>query len=122
MKMHSQGIKKVLMELTGLRIATIFTPGNTADNVIGLELLKIVKQLGFRPKYVLGDAGYDDFKIYEFVIFELESKPLIKMNLRNTVAQSFTVETESGKLKTSPLGIPFCNANHEMKFVDSDDE
>ncbi len=108
--------------LTGLRMATIFTPGNTSDNVIGLELLKIVKQLGFRPKYVLGDAGYDDFKIYGFVIFELESKPLIKMNLRNTVAKSFTVETKSGKLKTSPLGIPFCNANHEMKFVNSDDE
>ncbi len=108
--------------LSGLRIATIFTSGNASDNIIGLELLKIVKQLGFRPKYTLADAGYDDSEIYKFAIFELESKPLIKMNLRNTVARSFTVETENGKLKTSPLGTPFCNANHEMKFVCSDDE
>jgi IS5 family transposase len=108
--------------LSGLRIATIFTAGNASDNIIGLELLKIVKQFGFRPKYVLGDSGYDDCKIYNFIIFELKSKPVIKWNPRNTVAMSFTVETENGKIKTSPIGTPFCNANHKMKFVYVDDE
>lgn len=108
--------------LSGLRIATIFTPGNASDNTIGLELLKLVKQRGFRPKYVLADSGYDDIKIYEFIIHELESKPFIKMNLRNTVARSFTYEACTGKMKTSPLGTPFCNANHLMKFVASDNE
>ncbi len=108
--------------LSGLRIATIYTPGNISDNVIGLELLKIVKQFGFKPKYVLGDSGYDDVKIYEFTIYELESKPIIKLNLRNTVAKSFTYETEHGKLRTSPYGIPFCSANQMMKFVASDNE
>ena len=108
--------------LSGLRIATIFTSGNVSDNIIGLELLKVVKQLGFRPKYVLGDSGYDDSKIYKFVVFDLGSKPVIKWNPRNTVAMSFTVETENGKIKTSPLGTPFCSANHKMKFVHADDE
>lgn len=108
--------------LSGLRIATIFTSGNVSDNTIGLELLKLVKQRGFRPKYVLADSGYDDIKIYEFIIYELESKPFIKMNLRNTVARSFTYETCTGKMKTSPLGTPFCNANHMMKFVAYDNE
>jgi|GEM_PF-4026472 len=46
--------------LSGLGIATIFTSGNASDNVIGLELLKLVKQLGFMPKYVLADSGYDE--------------------------------------------------------------
>lgn len=108
--------------LSGLRIATIFTPGNASDNTIGLELLKLVKQLGFRPKYVLADSGYDDIKIYDFILFGLESKPFIKMNLRNTVAKSFTYETLNGKMKTSPLGTPFCGANHLMKYVASDNE
>jgi IS5 family transposase len=108
--------------LSGLRIATIFTSGNVSDNIIGLELLKIVKKLGFRPKYVLGDPGYDDFKIYKFVVFDLGSKPVIKWNPRNTVAMSFTVKTESGKIKVSPQGTPFCSANHKMKFFHTDDE
>lgn len=108
--------------LSGLRIATIFTSGNASDNVIGLELLKLVKQLGFKPKYVIADSGYDDIKIYEFIIFELESIPIIKLNLRNTVAKSFTYETENGKIKTSPIGTPFCSANHMMKFAASDNE
>ncbi len=51
-----------------MRIAAIFTSGNTSDNVIGLEVLKLVKQPGFRQKYVLADSGYDDIKIYEFMI------------------------------------------------------
>lgn len=85
--------------LSGLRIATIFTPGNVSDNTIGLELLKLVKQRGFRPKYVLADSGYDDIKIYEFIIHELESRPYIKLNLRNTVAKSFTYELENGRIK-----------------------
>lgn len=108
--------------LSGLRIATIFTPGNASDNTIGLELLKVVKQLGFRPKYVLADSGYDDIKIYEFIIYELESIPIIKLNLRNTFAKSFTYETGNGKIKTSPIGTPFCSANHMMKFAASDNE
>lgn len=108
--------------LSGLRIATIFTSGNASDNVIGLELLKLVKQLGFIPKYVLADSGYDDIKIYEFIIYKLESIPIIKLNLRNTVAKSFTYETENGKIKTSPLGTPFCSAHHMMKFAASDNE
>jgi hypothetical protein len=108
--------------LSGLRIATIFTSGNASDNVIGLELLKLVKQLGFRPKYILADSGYDDIKIYEFIIYELESLPIIKLNLRNTAAKSFTYETENGKIKTSPPGTPFCSANHTMKFAASDSE
>jgi hypothetical protein len=108
--------------LSGLRIATIFTSGNASDNVIGLELLKLVKQLGFMPKYILADSGYDDIKIYEFIIYKLESIPIIKLNLRNTVAKSFTYETENGKIKTSPLGTPFCSAHHMMKFAASDNE
>jgi len=108
--------------LSGLRIATIFTSGNVSDNVIGLELLKLVKQLGFKPKYVLADSGYDDGKIYRFIVYELESRPFIKLNFRNTVAKSFTYEKENGKIKTTPLGTPFCNANHRMKIVASDNE
>lgn len=108
--------------LSGLRIATIFTPGNIPDNIIGLKLLKIVKKFGFKPKYVLADAGYDDSKIYEFIIFDLESQPIISWNRQNTVAKSFTIETQNGKIKTSAIGTPFCSANHKMKFSHADDE
>lgn len=31
--------------LSGLRIATIFKAGNVSDNIIGLELLKVVKHI-----------------------------------------------------------------------------
>lgn len=106
---------------TGLRIATLFTPGNVTDSAIGLELLQRIHKLGLKPLYILADAGYDDAKIYDYIFNILGSLAIIKINPRNTIAEFFTIQTrENERLRISVLGTPLCKAGHRMQYIGVD--
>ena len=68
---------------TKFPIALCLTNGNASDNTLAIPLLKKAKKWLIRHGYVVADKGYDDFKIVDFIVKELESKagiPIRKVN------------------------------------------
>jgi len=102
---------------SGLRAWVISSPANTADSTAGKDLLKVAKDIGFKPDYTLGDPAYDAMGIYNQII-DMGSKPIIKMNERNTVAETF----DANGIKVNREGVPICKANHEMKLDEIRDD
>lgn len=102
---------------SGLRAWVIPSAANVSDNIAGKDLLKMARDIGFHPDYTLADPGYDAKDIYDLVL-EMGSKPIIKMNERNTIAETF----DAHGIKVNREGVPICKANHEMKLEEIGDD
>jgi hypothetical protein len=102
---------------SGLRAWVIPSSAAISDSSAGKDLLRIAKGIGFKPKYTLADPAYDVVDIYK-LIREMGSKPIIKMNERNTIAETFN---EKG-VKVNREGTPICKANHEMRLKSIEDD
>lgn len=59
---------------TKFPLALCLTNGNAADNTLAIPLLKKAKKWLKTHGYVVADKGYDDFKIVDWIVKELESK------------------------------------------------
>lgn len=59
---------------TKFPIALCITNGNASDNTLAIPLLKQAKKWLKKNGYVVADKGYDDGKIVNWVVKELESK------------------------------------------------
>lgn len=102
---------------SGLRAWVIPSSANVADNTAGKNLLKVAKDIGFHPCYTLADPSYDAGDIYDH-IRDMGSKPIIKMNERNTIAETFDAQG----IKVNREGVAMCKANHEMKLEEIGDD
>lgn len=68
---------------TKFPIALCITNGNASDNTLAIPLLKKAKKWLKKHGYVVADKGYDDGKIVNWIVKELESKagiPIKKVN------------------------------------------
>lgn len=59
---------------TKFPIALCLTNGNASDNTLAIPLLKKAKKWLKKAGYVLADKGYDDGKIVDWIVKELQSK------------------------------------------------
>lgn len=59
---------------TKFPLALCLTNGNASDNTLAIPLLKKAKKWLKKHGYVVADKGYDDFKIVDWIVKELESK------------------------------------------------
>lgn len=68
---------------TKFPIALCITNGNASDNTLAIPLLKKAKKWLKKHGYVVADKGYDDGKIVNWIVKELESKAGIPIKKTN---------------------------------------
>lgn len=98
----------VLLSVEGIPLVEVTLPNNRTDGKVAKALLKkLVRVYGQKKgRIFLGDAGYDDRELYEFIIEKLKSEPFIPLNRRH----------QKPDKAIGPHGLPLCSANLEMKF------
>lgn len=72
---------------TGFPIALIITNGLAADCTLAIPLLKKAKHYLKSCGYVLGDKGYDDGNIIDFIVKELHAKAGIPIRKKSILAK-----------------------------------
>lgn len=97
-----------------LPIAEITKPANVHESKLFIPQLKhIKKEFKFHTKAVIGDSAFDSYNIINFIVKELEAKPVIARNPRRS---------KNPNIKVSSSGNPICIAGFEMtsrgKFYD----
>ena len=99
----------VLVSKEGIPLVEVTRPNNFKDHRVAKALLrKLCKIYGQKKDRIfLGDAGYDERELYNFIRKNLKSEPYIAINPRNRQ-----------KPKTmGPHNRPMCEGNLEMKFA-----
>ena len=99
----------VLVSKEGIPLVEVTRPNNFKDHRVAKTLLrKLCKIYGQKKDRIfLGDAGYDERELYNFIKKNLKSEPYIAINPRN-----------QQKPKTmGPHNRPMCEGNLEMKFA-----
>jgi hypothetical protein len=97
----------VIISKEGIPLLEETLPNNITDQEVAKKLIKKLKRLYKFKKgsFFVADSGYDFKEIYNLIIDKYKSKAFIPINPRNTRnPKSF-----------SKNGIPFCDANIEMK-------
>ena len=99
----------VLLSGEGIPLIEVTLPNNRTDGKVAKALLKkFVRVYGQKKgRIFLGDAGYDDRELYNFIVEKLKAEPFIPLNRRN----------QQPDKTMGPHGLPLCPANLEMKFA-----
>jgi hypothetical protein len=98
----------VLISREGIPLIEITLPNNQTDGKVAKKLLKkLVRVYGQKKgRIFLGDAGYDDRELYNFIVDQLKAEPFIPLNKRN----------QQPEKNLGSHGLPLCQAGLEMKF------
>lgn len=99
----------MLVSKEGIPLVEVTRPNNFKEHRVAKALLrKLCKIYGQKKDRIfLGDAGYDERELYNFIKKNLKSEPYIAINPRNRQ-----------KPKTmGPHNRPMCDGNLEMKFA-----
>lgn len=99
----------VLISREGIPLIEVTLPNNQTDGKVAKKMLKkLVRVYGQKKgRLFIGDAGYDDRKLYNFIVKKLKAEPFIPLNKRN----------EHPRKVLGPHGLPLCQAKLEMKFT-----
>ena len=99
----------VLISREGIPLIEITLPNNQTDGKVAKKLLKkLVRVYGQKKgRIFLGDAGYDDRELYNFIVDQLKAEPFIPLNKRNQQPEKVL----------GTHGLPLCKAGLEMKFA-----
>ena len=99
----------VLLSGEGIPLIEVTLPNNRTDGKVAKALLKkFVRVYGQKKgRIFLGDAGYDDRELYNFIVDKLKAEPFIPLNRRH----------QQPDKTLGPHGLPLCPANLEMKFA-----
>jgi len=98
-------------------IAEFTTPGNVSDNSMGVGLMKEVKKIGVRPKYMILDGAYNDDSIHKYAMTEMKCKVVTRFNKRNEKRTSITFLNDDGrKITITTKGTPICDAGIKMLY------
>lgn len=85
----------------------ITKPANVHDSVMFLPIFKLIQnEFHFSVKAVIADAVYDTSSILNYVVKDLEARPRISRNPRNT--------QNPPNIQFSKSGNPICQAQLEM--------
>lgn len=99
----------VLLSGEGVPLIEVTLPNNRTDSKVAKALLKkFVRVYGQKKgRIFLGDVGYDDRELYNFIVDQLKAEPFIPLNRRH----------QQPDKTLGPHGLPLCPANLEMKFA-----
>ena len=98
----------VLISREGIPLIEATLPNNQTDGQVAKQLLKkLVRIYGQKKGRVfIGDAGYDDRELYNFIVEQLKAEPFIPLNKRNQQPE-----------KTLGIhNLPLCEGKLEMRF------
>lgn len=97
----------VLISREGIPLVEVTLPNNRTDGKVAKSLLKkLVRVYGQKQgRIFIGDSGYDDRELYDFIVEKLKSEPFIPLNERNKQPEK----------QLGPHGLPLCGAGLEMK-------
>lgn len=97
----------VIISKEGIPLVEVTLPNNHTDAKVAKKLIRKLKRVfGFKKgaKFI-GDAGYDEKDLYDFIVEQIKCKAFIPVNPRN--------KQENKTL--GPHGAPICEAGIEMK-------
>lgn len=99
----------VLISREGIPLVELTLPNNRTDGKVAKALLKkLILVYGQKKNRIfIGDSGYDDRDLYDFIAEKLKSEPFIPINQRNTQPDK----------TLGSHGLPLCEAGLEMKFT-----
>ncbi len=99
----------VLISKEGIPLIEITLPNNQTDDKVAKKLLKkLVRIYGQKKgRLFIGDAGYDNRELYDFIVKQLKGEAFIPLNKRNQQPDKVL----------GPHGLPQCKAGLEMKSV-----
>lgn len=99
----------VLLSSEGIPLIEVTLPNNRTDGKVAKMLLKkFVRVYGQKKgRTFLGDAGYDDRELYNFIVETMKAEPFIPLNPRGRKPDK----------TMGPHGLPLCAAGLEMKFA-----
>ena len=102
---------------SGLAVASLTSAGDTSDGRMGLELLRMVKGCGVRPRFVLMDSAFDLYTTYKFCHEELGAIAVTPLR-HDWKARRFRVELDNGlRVYITPCGTPLCAAGRMMGYL-----
>ncbi len=98
----------VLISKEGIPLIEVTLPNNQTDDKVAKKLLKkLVRVYGQKKgRLFIGDAGYDNRELYDFIVKQLKGEAFIPLNKRNQQPDKVL----------GPHGLPECKAGLEMKF------
>ena len=99
----------VLISKEGIPLVEVTLPNNQTDDKVAKKLLrKLVRVYGQKKgRLFIGDAGYDNRELYDFIVKQLKGEAFIPLNKRNQQPEKVL----------GTHGLPKCQAELEMKFV-----
>ena len=99
----------VLISKEGIPLVEVTLPNNQTDDKVAKKLLrKLVRIYGQKKgRLFIGDAGYDNRELYDFIVKQLKGEAFIPLNKRNQQPDKIL----------GPHGLPQCKAGLEMKSV-----
>lgn len=96
----------IIDALCELPISEITKPANIYESNLLIPQLKYIKDTFLLPiEAVIADSAFDSSAIVEFIVKELNAKPVIAKNPRGN---------QNPDLRISPKGAPICIAGFEM--------
>jgi hypothetical protein len=98
----------VLISKEGIPLVEVTLPNNQTDGKVAKKLLKkLVRVYGQKKdRLFIGDAGYDERELYDFIVEQLKAEAFIPLNKRRQQPEKVL----------GPRGLPLCQADLEMKF------
>ena len=98
----------VLISKEGIPLVEVTLPNNQTDGKVAKKLLKkLVRVYGQKKdRLFIGDAGYDERELYDFIVEQLRAEAFIPLNKRRQQPEKVL----------GPRGLPLCQADLEMKF------
>lgn len=99
----------VLISKEGIPLIEVTLPNNQTDSKVAKKLLKkLVRVYGQKKgRLFIGDAGYDERELYDFIAEQLKAEAFIPLNKRNQQPEKVLGSHD----------LPLCQARLEMKFA-----
>jgi hypothetical protein len=98
----------VIISKEGIPLVEKTMPNNASEVQVAISLIRELKRIyRFKNKVIfIGDKGYDEKELYNFIVNQMNAQAYIPLNKRNTKEDK----------RFSEKGIPLCQANLEMAF------
>jgi hypothetical protein len=101
---------------SGLSLASVTCHGDVSDGGIGMELLRMLKDRGVRPRLMPMDSAFDRVDVYKFCHRELGAIPVVRLR-HNWKARRFAVTLDNGlRVRITPCGTPECPGRRLMRY------
>jgi len=98
----------VIISKEGIPLVEKTMPNNASEVQVAISLIRELKKIyHFKNKVIfIGDKGYDEKDLYNFIVHQMKAQAYIPLNKRNTKEHK----------RFSEKGIPLCQANLEMAY------